>query len=274
MKPRPESLAREHPFAVQSGFSLIELLVVIAIIAILAGLLLPALARARGEAWRTKCVGNQKQLTLTWNLYQMDNDSKLALNLRSTRQLTTRTWVEATIHGNTEGFTNPAFLIDPKLASFAAYIRALEVYRCPAEKTVFRRGRTSLPKLRSYSMNDFFTPGAQEGVQPNNRLPQPFYRMEQVLGPSSTFLFIDVEPASICFTPFRIPETDSAPWFNAPGAFHSKGAVLSFADNHVESHRWIKPSNRPPLSGSPHPSPTDRRDVQWLRPRSHHLIPP
>lgn len=71
-------MKRIQPNVLEAAFTLIELLVVVAIIAILAGILLPALASAKDRGLRTRCIANNKQLGLATHLYCNDNNDFMA----------------------------------------------------------------------------------------------------------------------------------------------------------------------------------------------------
>ena len=72
--------ARARLFSGWQSFTLIELLVVVAIVAVLAGLLLPALNRAQARAHAVSCLNNLKQLQIAWQMYIDDHGGKLPEN--------------------------------------------------------------------------------------------------------------------------------------------------------------------------------------------------
>ena len=107
----------------REGFTLIELLVVIAIIAILAAMLLPALSRAKGQAWTIACMNNMKQIGQAAYNYTIDYEDHLPVSAHQGNS-----WV----------------------SGLQPYIGATNVYRCPKDGN---RNR-----LYSYAINDFLLP--------------------------------------------------------------------------------------------------------------------
>ena len=195
----------------RDAFTLIELLVVIAIIAILAGLLLPALARAKARGKAAACMSNLRQVGLGMAMYAEDN----------------RGWLPTTTHGTGTNFC--------WIFTLAPYLGNVDRLRaCPADPKAAERLAAN---ASSYVMNEYTS---VDKVDPFGRSLESFRKLDSLLKPTEThtvFIVADSVASSVFndHTHSRNWTTWAAVTNDISPNRHGSGANYLFADGHVTS---------------------------------------
>lgn len=160
--------------------------------------------------------------------------------------------------------TNRIYLTDSKLGPYAN--RATLIYKCPADREPALNGQ----RIRTMAMN---AQVGNPGELTNRFNPDylQFFKTGEIRNPAGIFVFLD-EHCDTLNDGFFVNRLDESAWGNLPGSYHNGAGNLSFADGHVESHRWVvaqtvQPPHKNVVRGNKIPA-TPATDFDWLKART------
>jgi prepilin-type N-terminal cleavage/methylation domain-containing protein/prepilin-type processing-associated H-X9-DG protein len=281
------TMPRRARFSRSYGFTLIELLVVIAIIAILAGMLLPALSKAKAKAQGISCMTNHRQLMMAWRMYAEDSNDKLTYGYAAGANTAQYAWITGSLDFNGANASNWNIETDIKKSPLMRYLgNAVAVFKCPADKsTVNVRGQV-LPRVRSMSMLNYVGGNGDNPYVGGSQSdwPESVWRVYSKLGdmidpgPANTFVLLDEREDSIndsfwCVSMHGYPDQPAQRMLvDYPASYHGGAGGFSFADGHSELHKWQDARTTPSIKKGQElalniPS-ANNPDIYWLQLRA------
>jgi prepilin-type N-terminal cleavage/methylation domain-containing protein/prepilin-type processing-associated H-X9-DG protein len=282
---------------ISDGFTLIELLVVIAIIAILAGMLLPALGKAKARAQGTMCMNNMRELSLAWKIYADESNDRIPYASPASAggppapATDPYVWVNGQMDTNRNNPSNwdPGVdLVKSPLWSCGA--NSSGIWKCPADKStvvplVGPLKNQRVPRVRSMAMM-IWLGGFGGTLKIGPGVSSPPWRLYLSLndmvdpGPTDTLLFWDEREDLINWGNFFVnmagfPDRPELTEFGGdlPGSYHNRAGGLSFVDGHAEIRRWIDSRTCPPLWSSISQASPNNHDIIWLQEHATRTMP-
>lgn len=214
----------------EKAFTLIELLVVIAIIAILMGVLMPALRVAREQGRAISCRSNVRTLTTAWLMYKDENDGKLVGgHPPATSQAP---WVLNAPGGGDASLEEKKEYI--KQGYLWPYVKNIGSYRCPSDR------RQKSPYHR-YAYRTYSIAGGLNGVNPDGGWEIiPCLKYGDIKNPTTKYVFLaECDPRGLNAGSW-VMNPKSKQWVDPFAVWHRRNnSTLGWADGHVDMHRWL-----------------------------------
>jgi len=224
----------------QKGFTLIELLVVIAVIAVLMGVLVPALRAAREQGRMIRCGANVRNLTLAWLMYKDDNDGQLVpAAVYSDHHYSpeeSNWWVGESVDNEGPGDSEEDETEGIRRGLLYPYVKDVSAYHCPSDiRTGLRIDYLErMGGYRSYAI-PFAAYGTSDISLDGMMILSKKYM--DIKSPASKYVFVPELDAHL-FGGW-IFDAYNEHWMELMAIWHSRNrSTLGWADGHVDSHRW------------------------------------
>ena len=227
----------------KKAFTLIELLVVIAIIAVLLGILLPALKRVREQARSAACMSQLKQWSLIWTMYTDENDGKIVNGAAGRyRSWGEEPWVGKCWHdrySSGQTLDEESQLEAIREGALWPYIKDPGLYQCPSGMQGEKLTYAAMDSVNGVSRAGTATMGGHTSASGRSERVGTtvlwLKKRTEVRRPADRTVFIDKGWAA---PDSHATHYQQATWWDEAPVRHRDGTNVSFADGHAEYHRW------------------------------------